>query len=414
MLKSAAKTIALSIPPIRKHWERLRQLERRVEFLEGRVKWHYSNQLLHRPVSLLDPAVSVRRVTDQVSYQDDHGIVTRILAAYRLAASEQEDLGDSMWKTFFSDKHQELHAVFMRGSLEEARDVLRDPEKSELQYGFSMLCAGLYDTKAPDEALHEGARQYLDWLVCLAEHIGAVRMYNPETASERIIKADDLISKIEQVLGISIHIPNPYPSEAGLSTSRGVLTDRVPMALYQAWKTRKATEGIERPRVLEIGAGHGLAAYYAWLLGIRDYTIIDIPFSCLSSSYFLMRTLGPNNVCLYGEESMDSRHKIKIVPPKSFFSDEQLYDLILNVDSLTEMDERVAHAYLTKIAGQAHQFLSINHETNQHTVRDWITHSSAPIYERVPCYIRKGYVEETVRFRTRTGSWKGARSSAKP
>ena len=105
MLKSAAKAIALSIPPIRKRWERLRQRERRVEFLQGQVKWHYSNQLLHCPVSLLDPAVSVRRVTDQVSYPDDHGLVARILAAYRLAASEQEDLGDSMWKGFFSAKH---------------------------------------------------------------------------------------------------------------------------------------------------------------------------------------------------------------------------------------------------------------------------------------------------------------------
>ena len=225
MLKSAAKTIALSIPPIRKRLERLCQRERRVGFLEGQVKWHYSNLLLHRPVSLLDPAVSVRRVTDQVSYPDDHGIVTRILAAYRVAASEQEDLGDSMWKIFFSGKHQELHAVFMRGSLEEARDALRDPRKSGTPYGFSMLCAGLYDTKAPDWALHEGARQYLDWLLCLAEHIGAVRMYNPEVVSERIINADDLVSKIEQnTLGISIHIPNPYPFEAGLSTSRGVVT----------------------------------------------------------------------------------------------------------------------------------------------------------------------------------------------
>ena len=99
------------------------------------------------------------------------------------------------------------------------------------------------------------------------------------------------------------------------------------MALYQAWKTRKAIEGVERPRVLEIGAGQGLVRDLPWLLGIREYTIVDLPFSALSSSYFLMRTLGPDNVCLYGEES--SRHKIKIVPPNSFFSDEHLYDLML-------------------------------------------------------------------------------------
>jgi len=71
----------------------------------------------------------------------------------------------------------------------------------------------------------------------------------------------------------------------------------------------------------------------------------------------------------------------------------------VNVDSLSEMDERVAHAYLTKAARQARQLLSINHEANAHTVREWITRSGAPAYERVPCYIRKGYVEETVRFR---------------
>jgi len=279
------------------------------------------------------------------------------LSAYRLAALDQEDLGNSMWKVFFSDKHEELHTVFMRGSLEEARDVLRKPGNSGLQYGFSMLCAGLYDMKAPDEALHEGARQYLDWLLCLAEHIGAVRMYNPEVALGRAIKADDLISKIEQILGISIQIPNPYPFEAGLSTARGVLTDRVPMALYQAWKTQSCR-------------GHRATTDF----GDRRRPRIRC----------LLRVVD---------------HKIKIVPPKSFFSDEQLYDLIVNVDLLSEMDERVAHAYLTKVARQARQLLSINHEANAHTVREWITRSGAPAYERVPCYIRKGYVEETVRFR---------------
>ena len=56
---------------------------------------------------------------------------------------------------------------------------------------------------------------------------------------------------------------------------------------------------------------------YAWLLGIREDTIVDLPVSTLSSSYFLMRTLGPDNVCLYGEES--SRHNIKILPPNIIF-----------------------------------------------------------------------------------------------
>src|SRR4030095_9320374 len=158
-----------------------------------------------------------------------------------------------------------------------------------------------------------------------------------------------LLTKLEEYFGIRISIPNPYPYEAGLVTSRGILTDRIPMGLYQAWKIRRLLETVKNPRVLEVGAGQGLGAYYAYQLGIRDYTIVDIPFSSISSGYFLLRALGENHVVLAGESDAQGEQKIKFLTPRSFLQDPRTYDLILNVDSMTEMDMNVAHSYLQKV-----------------------------------------------------------------
>jgi hypothetical protein len=401
MFTSLARSLVQSIPPIRRLAHRARQIQACVKLVDAHkgLYRHYPRDLLHRPVATLKDHVSVRRA-EQSDAPHDLALVSRLLRAYRLADANRPELGESMWKTFFRTKHQALHELFLNGPTEAAARVLRKPGDSELLYGFSMLCAGLYDTKATHDALLEGAYQYLDWLLCLAEHIGAVRMYNPESPRDlgEPIDADEVLSRIEQCLGVPLALPNVYPDEAGLATARGVLTERVPMALYQAWKVKNLLKGIPVPRVLEIGAGQGLAAYYSRCLGIEDYTIVDIPFTGLSSGYFLMRALGEDCVVLFGENDEGSEKKIKIYPPQAFFEDTRSYDLIINVDSLTEMDRRTAHAYLDKVRTCSERFYSINHEANSHTVREWILGSAVADYERVPCYIRKGYVEERVCF----------------
>ncbi len=409
MFTSLARSFLLAVPPIRKRVERLWQLESQVEALRNKLALleaggiresrFYSLRLLHRPLSTFKDSVKVARA--DVGVPDDAAIVARVLAAYRSAAARHGDLGNSMWKTFFSAKHQALHDVFVAGSVEDAAAILRNPASSELFYGFSMLCSGLFDTNASDDELYAGARQYLDWLLCLAEHLGAQRIFNPEPEPTMGsgVDVDDVLARLDAALGITVSIPNPYPHEAGLATARGVLTDRIPMALYQAWRTSNLLKGRARPRVLEIGAGQGLAAYYSRSFGIDDYTIVDIPFTGLSSGYFLLRTLGADAVALFGEERAGAERMIKVLPPQAFLEqDLGAFDLIVNVDSLTEMDERVADAYLGKARATSAALLSINHEGNRHTVREWIERNRCASYQRVPCYIRKGYAEEVVFF----------------
>src|SRR3954462_766070 len=95
--------------------------------------------------------------------------------------------------------------------------------------------------------------------------------------------------------------------------------------------------------------------------GVRDETIIDLPFTWVSQAYFLMHMMGEDEVSLHGEAD-GSSDKIKRLNPDSFLNDSRDYDLIVNVDSLTEMDRATAQRYVDKIDLSVSRFWSINHE----------------------------------------------------
>jgi hypothetical protein len=191
-------------------------------------------------------------------------------------------------------------------------------------------------------------------------------------------------------------VPNPFPSEWGLVSSRGIVSFRVPQALYQAWRIAQLLKGIEKPRVLEIGGGLGRTAFYARQFGIRDYTIIDIPVSSLAQGYFLGRTLGEENVSLFGETAADEQ--VKIMPPGFFLDGTDRYDLVVNVDSLTEIGRVAADQYWSAIEARAKKFLSINHEANEFTVAQLIGEARHITVSRTPYWMRRGFVEEVVEF----------------
>ena len=102
-------------------------------------------------------------------------------------------------------------------------------------------------------------------LVTLAEAIGAKRVWNAEAAESLrpdVASIEDLLTAIENRIGIDLDFPNPFPDEFGLATSRGVASQRALHAIYQAWRL-KTLARVYGGRVLEIGAGLGRTAYYA-------------------------------------------------------------------------------------------------------------------------------------------------------
>ncbi len=331
---------------------------------------------------------------------DDLAIVKRVLSAYQLAASDREDRGDSLWQGIFDARHRDIHRIFKDGRLDAAARVLRDPACTDLFYGIDDLAKSLLpNLDGPSSAYHYAA-SCLDGLVRLAEAIAAIRLENPEgEPPQGPWTANPIVDEIETVLGQELSIPNIYPKELGVLTKRGIVSYRVPQAIYQAWRIKELVKDRPHARVLEIGAGVGRTAYYARKFGIEDYAIIDLPMTVLASSYFLARTLGQDQVLLWGEKTEGSQNPVKILPPSEFLDNGDSYDLIINIDSLTEMDPVVARTYWRQIEKRTKMFLSINHEVNPFRVKDLIGESKGVlVVGRAPYWMRKGYVEELVQF----------------
>lgn len=201
---------------------------------------------------------------------------------------------------------------------------------------------------------------------------------------------ESLLERIDDAIGSSIQFPNPFAGEAGLATSRGVASYRAVQAIFQAWRIVELVDAKPGVRVLEIGAGLGRTAYYATKFGVSDYTIIDIPLSNVAQATFLGRTLGSDAITLFGEDGSG----VRILPPPAFLDADDRYDLIVNVDSLTELAPDVARSYAAAIKARAALFLSINHEYRAFTVRELFSEIGVTASSRAPYWMRRGYVEE--------------------
>ena len=320
-------------------------------------------------------------------------LVKRLLAAYR-RTFRKEHYG-SMWGTIFEQNHLPIHQVFMGGTAEEAERILRDPASTELHHGFDTTVADFTKRLIASEATSRGlARTCKMKLLTLGDALGVTELDNPETYCARPEAApapetDELLEHIERALGFTIDFPNPFPNEFGLATKRGIAGYRAINALYQAHRIKTLVARVRNPRILEIGGGTGRTAYYAHKLGLRNYSIVDLPFTAISQGYFLGRTLGLESIAADGDP--ETANAVKLYAPETFFARRERYDLIVNVDSLTEMGWETASAYSKAIRSRAARFLSINHESNEFTVRQ--LPGLAP-QTRYPYWMRRGYVEE--------------------
>jgi hypothetical protein len=258
-----------------------------------------------------------------------------------------------------------------------------------LFYGFDNLTRTVLSNPTTEERVH-GIGMYQD-LLQLSEALGARRLWNPEaTHREALPDVDTLLCSIDRVVGFRVDFPNPFPDEVGLATSRGIASYRAVQALYQALRLLSAARDNTDARVAEIGAGLGRTALYARRFGMRNYTIVDLPMSAVAQAYFLGRALGPDEICLYGED----RPGIRILPPGAFLNASDRYDVVMNVDSLTEMAHATACAYCEAIKARAALFVSINHELNPFTARDVCGETGMKMLKRTPYWLRRGYVDE--------------------
>ena len=205
------------------------------------------------------------------------------------------------------------------------------------------------------------------------------------------------IQKIEAVLGHSIQSPTIGKPPVAVIGDKLINPDFVRHA-YVMYRVKQLGFS-SNTKILEIGGGYGCVARFAYLQGFTDYTIVDLPYVNAIQAAFLSATIGESEVSCYGENDA----AIKIRPCTQKDSLEEKYDLVINMDSLPEINLEEALAYLNKIKSSAKFFLSINQEAkklhreniSQHSVQELIEMVGGfkRIY-RYPYWMEQGYAEE--------------------
>jgi SAM-dependent methyltransferase len=339
-----------------------------------------------------DPSAAAAAVTPRPVADDDSVLVERIIAAYRKSVGMTQR-SDSFWDNAFFKRKRDIHDALMAKDRRVITEMLRDPGQTDLFYGFDNLARGLAD------GVDYGALNvHLD-LMLLSEALGVERLRNPEYRDPLSLPdVEPLLERLDDTLGASVQFPNPFAGEVGLATSRGVASYRAVQAILQAWRIAELVHGQPGARVLEVGAGLGRTAYYATKFGVSDYTIVDIPLSNVAQATFLGRALGVDAIRLFGEDGPG----VGIVPPPVFLDGGDTYDLVVNVDSLTELAPDVARSYAEAIKARAAMFLSINHERQRFTVRELFSKIGLTAASRAPYWMRRGYVEEVFLLRAGT------------
>lgn len=309
----------------------------------------------------------------------------------RFVKTGLETVPTGQWAAIFQDSQAAAIKYIYDEDVRQLQHMLQNPMQNNLQYGFDNLAR---DLQSPFrlETLTERSLA-ADHIVALAEYCGVIRMNSPEACLTPKKKRVDAVALLEEVIDRCFPkgtvLPNPYVGERGVLTRFGVASLRVPSAMYQALRVRDLGS-----RICEIGPGLGRTAYFARLLGASSYTLVDLPISSLSQGYYLGRALPADRVSF--SENSEADAEIKFQSPSSFLRGTETFDVVLNVDSLTEIGIDAARNYLRSIVGRTRFFYSINHECNEFCVRELIA-AEFPEYKTVfssRSWVRQGYIEE--------------------
>ncbi|HET9370262.1 MAG TPA: hypothetical protein VFO19_08440 [Vicinamibacterales bacterium] len=331
-------------------------------------------------------------------------LIGRLIDAF-LNAEARMTYGDHLMWTGIRRMQQAAVTVLQSRDVGAVSRLLARPHEGYLFYGFEDL--GVWSVEAyKDPGRRSAYAAHCHGLVQrLAQAVGVLPIHNPEPGNHVVPSPPipALLDRIATATGFALDPPAPYPSYYGLDTPIGIVGERVLNAIYDAHRILQLIASRRAPRVLEIGAGLGRTAAYCYRAGITDYWIVDLPMTHLAQGHFLGHAIGADRLVLDGESGWNSRPDvIKLLSPERFLSESlPPFDLIVNVDSLTELGRAVGERYVKRAAELAPTFLSVNHEANEFRVFE--VNASLRAYqavERKPYWMRAGYVEEVYRQRS--------------
>jgi hypothetical protein len=344
-------------------------------------------------------------------------IADRLIAYYHRLRAEFSDKG---MHAEFSDKGMHASDDFWQEIVGTHRDLeavlqSRDPAKvSNLMVNLCRhptLVLGFmhYTEQYPVLAVNPLARQkealfLIDKFLALAESIGVIPAQTPEQGLWGYGGLDiaALLTQVQTRVPFPLTPPAAGGGSFGFNTNFGVMCMKDIQAVYAANRVRDLLVSAPQKTVCEIGGGTGTLAYYLAKAGVEQISIFDLPTVSIIQAYYLMRSLGPDEVALYGE---NTKARIRLLPYWQLENEPaKSHALAINLDSLPEIEFNTALNYMRlikeKVAGQ---FWSVNQEgqgrqtggKSQNVVWDLAERSTGfRRLHRFPHWLRAGWIEE--------------------
>lgn len=373
-------------------------------------------QWLQHDLGRRRPEAKAVVVADKQPTEHDVAIAERLLAAHEAAArtapSQPDAAREDVWTEILA-RQSNFASILAAGDPRRLAAYLCNVSRHDAAVGITQGDAE-YErivSDAPYRAFV--ALMAKDKLVSLAEAVGALPPENPEQGpfGESIhLDPADLVARISARLGIDVAPPDVDGGLLKLDTGRGLFGERDANAIYTAHLLARTLDGVRSARVCEIGGGSGRVAYWSRRLGLRSYTLVDLPRVNVVQGYYALKSLPSDEVVLYGEQRGATAGERLLILPAHAIGEvpERSYDLVLNQDSFPEMAAEVVAGYLRWIESRCvGTLLSINHESKP-PYGAGREHISVPelaraagcyrLVDRAPYWLRTGYVVELYRL----------------
>lgn len=376
----------------------------------ARARFTFEDLLRHTLAHTEYPALTIDLPPETAASEEDVAIAERLIRAWNLAVNAERRAdrpsGD-VWEMVQYEFHGEFVAALKAGDARALAGILVRFFRHNVSYGMGGG-QSLYDALLDEDGNRKNGVLTLDRLASLAESLAVLPYENPEQGrwgETLYLDPTEIAARIERKLGIPI-CPPQVGGYFGLRVGNSLIFATTCNQLYAACRLAQLAVDSPQRTLCEIGGGYGGCAYYAHLLGFRDYRLFDLPTVNVLQGYYLLKALPDARVVLFGEPESDSA--VCVYPywllrkqPDGSFA------VALNQDSLPEIAAGIARQYLRDIARTSELFLSINQESQGPSGPPGVHQNSVPemadasgVLRRVsrhPFWLRAGYVEEVYR-----------------
>lgn len=234
------------------------------------------------------------------------------------------------WEAIANNYQHELLDDLPNKNEAEIARILANPLEQNFMYGFDNLARVLQTPMRLETRFQNDITA--DHIIALAEFLELKNYDNVEGINyffRRKLSIDDLVCKINDQLfkGKGKMFHSPFVGETGIDTGKGICPLRAPSAIYQAVRSTSLGD-----KICEIGGGVGRTGYYSLLLGASEYSFVDLPIPNLVQSYYV-----GSGMKFINNLPDDTDKVVKYLLPSEFLAEKTRYDVVLNVDSLTEM-----------------------------------------------------------------------------